>query len=120
MPYEDVPIAHVLNYYLYDAFNQSGENDLKAWLGEEGKSLRELAPSSFTDARQQEALDYISALGLDDLEAWMNLDSHMPGLQLTMRTHGDLVVKAVAGDGVPFISSPYFERDYLAYHADER
>lgn len=113
MQYHDVPIAHVLNYYLYDAFKQSGEDDLRGWLGPKGK----LAPGLFTDERRQEAFGYIHALGLDDLEVWMNFSADNPAVRLTLRNGAELVVCAVAGDGVAWISTPHFERDYTAYHS---
>lgn len=116
MAYEDMPIAHALNFYLYDAFVESGESDLREWLGPDGKSFQELAPESFSYERTVEAREYIDAIGLDDLEQWLSVDGQNLALRLTLRPHSELVVLPLPGSGRPFIESDRFLRDYTQYH----
>lgn len=116
MAYEDMPIAQALNFYLYDAFVEGGESDVREWLGPDGKSFQELAPGSFTHERTAEVRGYVETGGLEDLEQWLSADGRNLALRLTLRPHYELVVLPLPGEGQPFIETEFFQRDYAQYH----
>jgi hypothetical protein len=114
MPYEDIPILHVLNYWLADAFDVSGELDLLVWLGD-GKSLSEMftpeeLPLLYTQERRQELAGFIRHLGVDVLEDYLNDGNRPYAVLLDVRNH-ELVFSAGRPEGKAAILTDWFKRD---------
>lgn len=112
MPYKDIPILHVLNYWLADAFEASGEADLLTWLAD-GKTLRDMfAPdvlaSLYTPERADELTGFIRHLGVDVLEDYLN-DGPRPYAVLLDFHHGDLVFSAGKREGTAAIETGWFK-----------
>ncbi len=119
--YEPIPIGHVLNYLLADAFEASGETDPFTWLGT-GKTLYELAGqnasfSFYAPKRCEELHDYLYALGLDDLEANLNQPGSPIAIELTFKQRFELIFRAGSREGVVWFLTEYFERDRQAFLA---
>lgn len=113
MPYEDIPILHVLNYWLADAFDASGETDLLAWLGD-GKKLSDMFNPEqlaliYTSERAQELAGFIKHLGVDVLEDYLN-DGPRPYAVLLDVRQRELIFSAGRHEGTAAISTDWFKR----------
>ena len=114
MPYDDIPIAHVLNYLLADGFDASGCEDVREWLGEEGKTLadmlgQEASDNFYSDERLDELHGFIQAFDLHELELYLNDNDAHSAVRLRLR-EGKLVFFAGDPRGVPAITTSWFER----------
>ena len=97
MPYEDIFIAHVLNYWLADGFDASGEEDLLQWLGD-GKTFTDMfgaegAESFYTPERIEQIHGFISAFDLHELQLYLNNDDKVQAVLLELRGDHELVFK---------------------------
>ncbi|MFZ1301405.1 MAG: hypothetical protein WAQ27_02390 [Candidatus Microsaccharimonas sp.] len=108
MPYDEIPLVHVLNYYLADAFDASEATDVLEWLGD-GKTLAELVGADvsqqFYAQRHEELAEFIHYIGLD------LIDSDGPNaITLTVRNQGELVLRPGNAAGTPWILTEHFQR----------
>lgn len=114
MPYEDIFIAHVLNYWLADGFDASEETDVLEWLGE-GKTFadmfgEEVAASFYTPERVEQIHSFISAYDLLELQYYLNDNDRLQAVVLELRGQRELAFKAGNPAGVPAISTEWFAR----------
>ncbi len=115
MPYDDVPIAHVLNFWLADAFDASDETDVVTWLGK-GKTLTDmLGPEAsqrfYTPQRIEELALFIHSLGLITLQYYMNNEDAKCAVVVSQGPRGELVFAAGNPEGTPAIMTDWFKRD---------
>ena len=114
MPYEDIPIAHVLNYWLADGFDASKETDVLVWL-DEGKTLADMlgdeaSASFYTPERKQEIADFISAFDLHVLQCYLNNQDDKSAVVLKRTSTGEFIFAAGEPEGTPAISTEWFSR----------
>ena len=115
MPYEDISIAHVLNYWLADGFDVSEQTDVLEWLGE-GKTLadmlgEEASASFYTPQRKQEITGFAQYLGLYELQYYLNAEDNKLAVLLRMAMDGELIFAAGNPEGTPAISTDWFARN---------
>ncbi len=114
MPYEDIPIAHVLNYWLADGFDASAQTDILKWLSG-GKTLtdmlgQEASTSFYTPERKQEIAEFINAFGLYELQCFLNDQDDKPAVVLEQASNGEFVFVAGTSEGTPAIATEWFGR----------
>lgn len=114
MPYEDIPIAHVLNYWLADGFDASEETDVFVWLGD-GRTLADMlgveaSDSFYTPVRKREIAEFISYLNLHELQCYLNDQDDKPAVLLRQHSNGEFVFAAGKPEGTPAISTEWFGR----------
>lgn len=112
MPYEDIPIAHVLNYWLADGFDASEQTDVLEWLGD-GKTLadmlgEEASVSFYTPQRKKEISEFAQYLGLNELQYYLNAEDDKPAVLLRLATNGEFIFAAGKPEGTPAISTDWF------------
>jgi hypothetical protein len=115
MPYEDIPIAHVLNYWLADGFDASGQTNVLDWLGE-GKSLtdmlgKEASNSFYALWRRQEIARFIAVYDLHELQCYLNDRDDQPAVLLGFTASDGFVFSAGDREGTPAIVTEWFKRD---------
>lgn len=115
MPYEDIFIAHVLNYWLADGFDASKETDVLEWLSE-AKTFtdmfgEEVAATFYTPERVEQIHSFINAYDLRELQYYLNDNDRLQAIQLGLRDGRELVFKAGNPAGTPAISTEWFARD---------
>ena len=114
MPYEEIPIAHVLNYWLADRFDASDLTDVLEWLGE-GKTIADMlgaeaSTSFYTRERRQEIFEFVQHMGLDELQYFLNDQDDKPAVLLRQAPNGELVFAAGIPEGTPAIATEWFSR----------
>jgi len=112
MPYEDIPIAHVLNYWLADGFDAAEQTDVLEWLGE-GKTLadmlgEEASVSFYTPQRKQEISEFTRYLGLNELQYYLNAEDDKSAVLLRSASDGEFMFAAGNPRGTPAISTDWF------------
>ena len=115
MPYDTIPIAHVLNYWLADGFDASEQTDLLEWLGE-GKTLadmlgEEASTNFYTPQRRQEITGFTKYLGLYELQHYLNDQDDKSAVLLRMAMDGELIFAAGNPEGTAAIATDWFARN---------
>jgi len=115
MPYEDISIAHVLNYWLADGFDASEQTDVLEWLGE-GKTLadmlgEEASASFYTPQRRQEITAFTQYLGINELQFYLNAQDNKSAVLLRTTSDGEFMFAAGNPEGTPAISTDWFARN---------
>jgi hypothetical protein len=114
MPYEDIFIVDVLNYWLADGFDASEQTDVLEWLGS-GKTLadmlgEEASISFYSLERKQQIDDYLNVFDLHELQCYLNDHDDKPAVLLRMNSNGEFVFVAGMSEGTPAISTEWFGR----------
>jgi len=114
MPYDDIPIAHVLNYWLADGFDATEQTDVLEWLGD-GKTLsdmlgEEASASFYTPERRQEIAGFIVAFDLHELQCFLNDQDDKPAVVLSQASNGEFVFAAGNSEGTAAIVTEWFTR----------
>ena len=94
--YDEIPILHVLEAMLTDAFKASAASDVVAWL--DGKTLHELVGDEIADsfyARDPREFDFVESLRGGEEPS--PLQSH-----LNYATGPDLVLVSIEGRQLPY------------------
>jgi len=115
MPYEDIYIAHVLNFWLADGFDASEQTDVLEWLGE-GKTIadmlgEEASTSFYTPQRRHEIAAFTQSLGLNELQYYVNAQDDKSAVLVRMTSDGEFIFAAGNPEGTPAISTDWFARN---------
>jgi len=116
MAYEGIAFLHVVNFYLADAFEASGETDVLRWIGEEGKTLEQLIGSDASHelldpSPRRDELDWLVRLiGIDTLADYLN-DSCGPNAVEVEYVDGVLFFTVGDTAGTPWILTEHFQRE---------